>query len=108
MLPRLTFAILMSHLLQPLLIPSSIASRPSDHMGSAGGYQKVMKKTAKEIDNIFEGWLEEHQKRQRVSGEHQFEGEHDFMNVFLSILEDTSKQEFTGFNHDTMIKATGL
>ncbi|GJZ48651.1 cytochrome P450 CYP82D47-like protein [Tanacetum coccineum] len=73
-----------------------------------GGYQKEMKKTAKEIDNIFEGWLEEHRKRRRVSGEHQLEGEHDFMNVFLSILEDASKQEFTGFDHDTMIKATSL
>nr|GEV99209.1 cytochrome P450 CYP82D47-like [Tanacetum cinerariifolium] len=73
-----------------------------------GGYQKEMKKTAKEIDNIFEGWLEEHRKRRRVFGEHQLEGEHDFMNVFLSILEDASKQEFTGFDHDTMIKATSL
>ncbi|GJS70122.1 cytochrome P450 CYP82D47-like protein [Tanacetum coccineum] len=34
-----------------------------------GGYQKEMKKTAKEMDNIFEGWLQEHRK-QRESQEH--------------------------------------
>ncbi|PWA49832.1 cytochrome P450 [Artemisia annua] len=72
-----------------------------------GGYQKEMKKTAKEIDNMFEGWLEEHRK-QRESGEHQGESEHDFMNVFISILEGASREEFTGFDHNTMIKATSL
>ncbi|GJQ91243.1 cytochrome P450 CYP82D47-like protein [Tanacetum coccineum] len=72
-----------------------------------GGHQKEMKKTAKEIDNIFEGWLEEHRK-QRESGEHQCEGKHDFMNVFISILEGATREEFTGFDHNTMIKATSL
>lgn len=72
-----------------------------------GGHQKAMKNTAKEIDNIFDGWLEEHRK-QRESGEHQCEGEQDFMNVFISILEGASREEFTGFDHNTMIKATCL
>ncbi|GKE72496.1 cytochrome P450 CYP82D47-like protein, partial [Tanacetum coccineum] len=72
-----------------------------------GGYQKERKKTAKEIDSILEGWLEEHRK-QRESGEHQNVGENDFMNVLISIREDTSRQEFMGFDHDTMIKATSL
>nr|GEV56559.1 cytochrome P450 CYP82D47-like [Tanacetum cinerariifolium] len=72
-----------------------------------GGYQKEMKKTAKEMDNIFEGWLEEHRK-QRESREHQHEGKDDFMDILLSVLEGASRHEFAGLDQDTVIKATCL
>ncbi|GKB72065.1 cytochrome P450 CYP82D47-like protein [Tanacetum coccineum] len=57
-----------------------------------GGYQKEMKKTAKEMDNIFEGWLQEHRK-QRESQEHN-EGKDDFMDILLVRSFDSSGVDF--------------
>ncbi|KAL7262034.1 hypothetical protein ACSBR1_000423 [Camellia fascicularis] len=51
-----------------------------------GGHEKAMKETAKEMDCLVGGWLEEH-RRKRDSGESN--GEQDFMEVMLSTLEDT-------------------
>ncbi|KAJ4834505.1 hypothetical protein Tsubulata_938807 [Turnera subulata] len=51
------------------------------------GLEQAMKKTAKEFDSIFGGWLDEH-RRGRVSGETKEEGEQeDFVDLLLS-LED--------------------
>ncbi|KAF9587135.1 hypothetical protein IFM89_039652 [Coptis chinensis] len=50
------------------------------------GYKKEMKNTAKELDSVFQRWLEEH-KRMRQTGE--LNREHDFMDVLMSVLEDT-------------------
>ncbi|KAK3231509.1 hypothetical protein Dsin_003390 [Dipteronia sinensis] len=36
-----------------------------------GGYEKAMKKTWKEIDQLLEGWLKEH-KHKRISGQNKF------------------------------------
>ncbi|KAI3522073.1 hypothetical protein L1887_11552 [Cichorium endivia] len=71
-----------------------------------GGYEKEMKMTAKEMDNIFEGWLEKH-KRERESKQHH-EGSQAFMDVLMSILEGASVEEFPDFDHDTIIKASCL
>ncbi|KVI06601.1 cytochrome P450 CYP82D47-like [Cynara cardunculus var. scolymus] len=69
-----------------------------------GGYIKAMKKTAKDFDNIFDGWLKEH-KIERES-EQQREGSQVFMSVLISILEGASEEDFHGFDQDTVIKAT--
>ncbi|GKE08281.1 cytochrome P450 CYP82D47-like protein [Tanacetum coccineum] len=58
------------------------------------------------MDNIFEGWLQEHQK-QRESQEHN-EGKDDLMDILLSVLEGASRHEFAGLDQDTVIKATCL
>ncbi|GKD67601.1 cytochrome P450 [Tanacetum coccineum] len=58
------------------------------------------------MDNIFEGWLQEHRK-QRESQEHN-EGKDDFMDILLSVLEGASRHEFAGLDKDTVIKATCL
>lgn len=68
-----------------------------------GGDEKEMKKTAKELDNIVEGWLQEH-KQKRVSGEAYKGGEADFMDVLLSILEDA--EELSGQDVDIINKST--
>ncbi|CAH1422228.1 unnamed protein product [Lactuca virosa] len=73
---------------------------------SLGGYEKEMRKTAKEMDDIFEGWLEEH-KREKESA-HQQEGNQVFIDVLISILEGASNEDFPGFDHDTIIKALCL
>ncbi|CAH1416148.1 unnamed protein product [Lactuca virosa] len=70
-----------------------------------GGYIKVMKKTASDLDNIFEGWLKEHKKESKSPQQHH-EGNRVFINVLNSILQDASQEEFPGFDHDTIIKAT--
>ncbi|CAH1422177.1 unnamed protein product [Lactuca virosa] len=71
-----------------------------------GGYERDMKETGKEMDEIFDGWLEEH-KRKRKSKQ-QDEGNQVLMDVLISIVEGASEEEFPGHDHDTIIKATCL
>ncbi|KAK4860303.1 hypothetical protein QYF36_020952 [Acer negundo] len=68
-----------------------------------GGYEKAMKKTWKEIDQLLERWLKEH-KQKRISG--QVKGEHDFMDMMLSVLDDA--EELPDYDADTINKATCL
>ncbi|WCJ31029.1 cytochrome P450 family 82 subfamily C polypeptide 4 [Euphorbia peplus] len=67
------------------------------------GYEKRMKKTAKELDILIEGWLKEHKERRLMNGEEK--KEQDFMDVMLSILEDA---KVSGFDADTINKSTCL
>ncbi|XP_012071739.1 xanthotoxin 5-hydroxylase CYP82C4 [Jatropha curcas] len=72
------------------------------------GHQRAMKKTAKDLDAVLEGWLTEHrQKRVSVLGEAKTEGEQDFIDVMLSLEE---KGHLSGFIYDadTSIKSTCL
>ena len=70
-----------------------------------GGNEKIMRKTAKELDEYAEKWLEEHKKK-RSSGQLQ-KADLDFMDVMLSILEDA--QEIPrNYDTDTINKATCL
>ncbi|XP_076939788.1 cytochrome P450 CYP82D47-like [Bidens hawaiensis] len=68
-----------------------------------GGYEKEMKMAAKEMDSVIEGWL-----NKRKSGEEKQEGDQVFMDVLVSVLQDSSKEDFPGHDHDTIIKATCL
>ncbi|KAJ0096883.1 hypothetical protein Patl1_28808 [Pistacia atlantica] len=67
------------------------------------GYEKTMKRTAKELDTLIEGWLEEHKKRRLLSGERK--EERDFMDVMLNVLEDAN---ISGYDAYTINKATCL
>ncbi|XP_042757260.1 demethylepipodophyllotoxin synthase [Lactuca sativa] len=71
-----------------------------------GGYKKVMKNTWKDLDNIFDRWLKEH--KQEIKSIQQHEANQDFMHVLISILRGASEDQFPGFDHDTIIKATSL
>lgn len=68
-----------------------------------GGYEKAMKKTAKEVDNMVGVWLEEHKQKRLTSElkEHQ-----DFMDVLLSIV--TEDDEVSSYDVDTIVKATSM
>ncbi|PKI48663.1 hypothetical protein CRG98_030950 [Punica granatum] len=66
-----------------------------------GGYEKAMKKTAQEMDSLCTEWLEEHREK-RNSGE-AVNGELDFMDVLLSVLDDL---KIADFDADTINKAT--
>ncbi|KAI3767301.1 hypothetical protein L2E82_17396 [Cichorium intybus] len=71
-----------------------------------GGYEKEMQITGKEMDEIIDEWLTEH-KRVRAAKQ-QEECNQVFMDVLISVLEGASAEEFRGFDHDTIIKATCL
>ena len=70
------------------------------------GHEKAMKKTAKELDSILGGWLEEHRQR-RVSGEVKANGEQDFIDVMLSLQGEGQLSNFR-YDADTSIKSTCL
>ncbi|CAK7339460.1 unnamed protein product [Dovyalis caffra] len=67
------------------------------------GYEKAMKRTAKELDILIRGWLEEHKQRRLLGGKEK--EEHDFMDVMLNIL---GKASISDFDADTINKATCL
>ncbi|XP_059660087.1 xanthotoxin 5-hydroxylase CYP82C4-like [Cornus florida] len=68
-----------------------------------GGHVKAMKETSKELDAVFERWLQEHiQDRKQCKSS----GERDFMDLMLSTLaEDTGA---SSYKRGTIIKATVL
>ncbi|CAI9277834.1 unnamed protein product [Lactuca saligna] len=66
-----------------------------------------MKITGEEMYGIVTGWLEDH-KRVRAEEKQQHERSQVFMDVLISVLEGASPEEFRGFDHDTIIKATCL
>ncbi|KAL1163633.1 hypothetical protein V6Z11_A06G014800 [Gossypium hirsutum] len=65
-----------------------------------GGDLKLMKKVAKDLDQVAEEWLREHKEKR---AENVANSEEDFMGVLLSILSDTEEHEA-----DTINKATSL
>ncbi|GFP80960.1 cytochrome p450 82c4 [Phtheirospermum japonicum] len=70
------------------------------------GYEKAMKRVAKELDGLIGEWLVEHKERREMkisSGEEKVD--EDFMDVMLSILEDA---DIPDFDADTINKATCL
>ncbi|MCD7472082.1 hypothetical protein HAX54_013017 [Datura stramonium] len=69
------------------------------------GHVKSMKKTFKDIDSIFQKWLEEHIKQRETLTEANGAGnERDFMDVMLSKM--SNEQFHQGLSRDTIIKAT--
>ncbi|XP_030529451.2 cytochrome P450 CYP82D47-like [Rhodamnia argentea] len=68
-----------------------------------GGYERSMKETAKELDVLVQGWLEEHRRKRlfRPGGDR----EQDFMDLMLNVMEEA---KFSDFDADTVIKATCL
>ena len=74
-----------------------------------GGHEKVIKKTAKELDQILEELLDEHKEKKKLVCEGQLGDEdikQDFMGVLLSILDDA--EEVSRYDADTIIKSTCL
>ncbi|KAG4957282.1 hypothetical protein AAZX31_15G192400 [Glycine max] len=62
-----------------------------------GGYEKDMRETGKELDEIIGEWLEEHRQKRKMG-----ENVQDFMNVLLSLLEGKTIE---GMNVDIVIKS---
>ncbi|KAM5564764.1 cytochrome P450 CYP82D47-like [Rosa sericea] len=73
-----------------------------------GGHEKAMKKTAKELDHVLERWLEEHKLKRSTNSTSTSHEPDDFMDMMLSVLDD-SILEFRGYTTaDTINKATCL
>lgn len=66
-----------------------------------GGYEKAMKKTAKEMDCLADEWLNEH--RQKRDSRKFNADQQDFMDVMLSVLDGA---DLAGFDANTVNKAT--
>ncbi|CAK7351395.1 unnamed protein product [Dovyalis caffra] len=69
------------------------------------GPVRTMKKIAKDLDHVVEGWLEEHRQK-RVNGDEVIKGE-DFMDLMLSIFDEAHAAQL-GRDSGTLIKATCL
>ncbi|KAL9247545.1 hypothetical protein vseg_020967 [Gypsophila vaccaria] len=69
-----------------------------------GGYEKTMKKIAKDVDDVAQVWLEEHKSR-RVPGDVQ--KKKDFIDVLLGIFE-TPQENTSTYEADLVIKATSM
>ncbi|KAL5562153.1 hypothetical protein UlMin_031900 [Ulmus minor] len=65
------------------------------------GNEKSMKRIGKEIDNLIGSWVEEHSRRRQEGTESN--NKQDFIDVMLSLIEESSVH---GFTRETIIKAT--
>ncbi|MFS7898356.1 putative cytochrome P450 [Helianthus anomalus] len=72
-----------------------------------GGYEKKMKKTAKEIDVVINGWLEDHKKKMDSTSTQHVDDSRD-QTVFMAALLSSVKEEVYGFSTDEIVKATCL
>ncbi|TQE11631.1 hypothetical protein C1H46_002667 [Malus baccata] len=71
--------------------------------------RETMRKVAKEVDQVLQGWLEEHKQKKRrtvSSGVKGDEEERDFMDLMLSVLDDA--EVTNSFEADIINKATTL
>ncbi|XP_031097402.1 cytochrome P450 CYP82D47-like [Ipomoea triloba] len=66
-----------------------------------GGHEKAMKETAKEMDSLVEGWLQEHKRKRDTKPKE----EEDFMDGLLSSFGDANDIP-KDFGADTIVKAT--
>lgn len=68
-------------------------------------YEKKIKKTARELDRVLQGWLNEHKSRRNSNKRHcnNRYNDQDFMDVTLSIV--VAAEELPGYDADTFIKA---
>ncbi|CAI0375970.1 unnamed protein product [Linum tenue] len=83
---------------------------PSLGWADIGGYEKVMKRIAADMDGILQDLLDEHKrKRAAASGGADGSGgtdQRDFMDVLLSLLDGAD--EVGGYDSDAVIKSTVL
>lgn len=73
-----------------------------------GGNVKSMKKSAKDMDNILQNWLDEHKQRRRNNQVEIKPEEQDFTDVMISLLQDASPEDLSFYSADTVNKATCL
>nr|XP_043607990.1 demethylepipodophyllotoxin synthase-like [Erigeron canadensis] len=89
-----------------------VANVPSDVIPGLrwldiGGYEKKMKETAKEMDDIFHSWLEDHKnKMSSTQNAKEDEGKDQVLLAALLSRVNELKEDFYGYSHDTIVKAS--
>lgn len=78
---------------------------PSLEWLDIGGYIKSMKQTFKEVDKVFEEWVQE-RIQTRKNQQNQQSNISDFMDVMLSSMEEN--EMVYGHNRETVVKSTIL
>ncbi|GAB4861036.1 hypothetical protein Ancab_040060 [Ancistrocladus abbreviatus] len=75
-----------------------------------GGCEKAMKRTARELDNLIQGWLDEHKRERDSTPDHEGarKSDKDFIDVMLDKFGQTVHEKSSDFDSDTAIKATCL
>ncbi|XP_076894187.1 cytochrome P450 82A3-like [Bidens hawaiensis] len=73
-----------------------------------GGYEKLMKKTAQEMDVVINGWLEDHKRKMNSKSALEEDESGVFMAAVLSRVKEEVQEEVYGFNTDDIVKATCL
>lgn len=75
-----------------------------------GGYEKAMKKTANDLDDTLDKWLEEHKRKRQLvpgDGDDQVDKEgQDFMDVMLSVVDQNL--DLACYDADRINKSTSL
>ncbi|GAB2291348.1 hypothetical protein Dimus_025606 [Dionaea muscipula] len=70
-----------------------------------GGYEKAMKRTAEELDNLLQGWLDDHRQK-RCSGE--AKDKQDLMDAMLDVMDKEPERLSNTYEPDVAVKATSL
>ncbi|XP_076931534.1 cytochrome P450 CYP82D47-like [Bidens hawaiensis] len=76
-----------------------------------GGYEKKMKKTAIEMDDVLSAWLEDQNKKMNSTSTQQVhESRHQtvFMAALLSRVKEEINEDLYGLSTDNIVKATSL
>ncbi|KAK4274735.1 hypothetical protein QN277_017918 [Acacia crassicarpa] len=72
-----------------------------------GGQERAMRKTAKDLDQFIQFWLDEHRHSRDDAGSGEAKPKHsDFMDVLVSSVDEA--EMIDGHDADSMIKATSL
>ncbi|XP_071701269.1 cytochrome P450 CYP82D47-like [Rutidosis leptorrhynchoides] len=87
-------------------VPSDVI--PGIRWLDIGGYEKKMKKTAKDIDIVIDAWLQEH--KMKMNSKQKLDDSEDqvFMATILSHVNEQLKEDGYGFKTDEIVKATCL
>ncbi|KAJ4974168.1 hypothetical protein NE237_007342 [Protea cynaroides] len=67
------------------------------------GYEKGMKRTAKNLDSIVEGWLKEHKQKGLAADYDKAKSDQDFMDAMISMMENSKLDDYVA---DRIIKVT--
>ncbi|KAJ4972924.1 hypothetical protein NE237_006098 [Protea cynaroides] len=76
------------------------------------GYEKAMRRTAKNLDSIVEGWLNEHKQKRLFADNDKAKSGPNFMDVMISIMEGSKLDDYDnmilGANDTTVVTFTWL
>uniref|UniRef100_A0A1W7HBS8 Flavonoid-6-hydroxylase n=1 Tax=Scoparia dulcis TaxID=107240 RepID=A0A1W7HBS8_SCODU len=71
-----------------------------------GGMHKALKRTGRAMDDLMQGWLDDHKTKRKINGGFR-QGEEDFMDQMLDVADSVAQElPELNFDADTINKAT--